>query len=92
MGLALAHGMARTGLYRSIVAFGITLGAGAPVAGCNLYFVDPHDPPPPDAFVPHDCGWGIIDAALPPDAWPTIADAPVPDAATPDAATHLEPS
>ena len=83
--------MARTGLYRSIVAFGVSLGAGAPLAAaffapaCDLYF-DPA-PAPPDAWhatiadAPIPDAWhGIIDAALPPDAWPTIADAPNPDA------------
>jgi hypothetical protein len=76
--------MARSGLYRSIVAFGISLGAGAPLTGCDLYFDSGHDPHPPDATeVGPDCGFPIIDAPLPPDAWPTIADAPWPDAAPP---------
>ena len=83
--------MARSGLYRSIVAFGISLGAGAPVAGCNLYVEHGHGPPAPDgrpdASTIEDCGFPIIDAALPPDAWPPIADAPWPDAPPPDART-----
>lgn len=82
-------------LYRSIIAFGVTLGtassASTIVTACDG--ADEHAPPVPD-------GWyGIIDAALPcvdagcPDAWFTpIADAPTwaidagpADAAPPDA-------
>jgi hypothetical protein len=85
--------MARTRLFRSIVVFGTSLGAGASVVAvtlapaCTLY-LGPGD------------GHGIIDAAIRPDAcpddacpdaWPAIADAPpdawygIIDASVPDA-------
>jgi len=86
-----------TRLYRSIVVFGTTLGAGGAVvavapliaSGCSLDLDDGGD----------DSWHGIIDAAQPcrdaecPDAWYVpifdapwaIIDAPMPDAAPPDA-------
>jgi hypothetical protein len=79
--------MPRSRLYRSIVVFGTTLGAGAPIVAaalapaCDLY-EGPSRPAPPDAWhaTIADAWHGIIDAPTPPDAWPTIADAPNPDA------------
>ena len=65
--------MARSRLFRTIVVFGTTLGAGAPAVGlaaCDLY-VGPHDHGVPDARI-GDCGIH--------DAWPTISDAPIYDA------------
>jgi hypothetical protein len=82
--------MARTRLFRSIVVFGTSLGAGASVVAvtlapaCTLY-VGPGDKRVPDAWP------AIADAPPPPDAWPVIADAPpdawygIIDASVPDA-------
>lgn len=86
MRLAMTCGMPRSRLYRSIVVFGTAIGAGAPIVAtalapaCELY-EGPARAPKPDAWhdTIADAPWhGIIDAALPPDAWPTIADAPDP--------------
>jgi hypothetical protein len=86
-----------TRLFRSIIAFGTALGAGAGVAtlvpACALYAGDDSS---------GDDWHGIIDAALPcadgacPDAWPPISDAfwPMIDASMPppDAAPDAWPT
>ena len=89
-------------LFRSIIAFGASLGIGTGVAtvatlasGCDLYWGDPKDGR-------GHTGWPIIDASQPGchydgycDAgWPTISDAPwgIIDApAVPDAAPDARP-